>query len=142
MIYIFAFSLINISLVFFYGFFRRKINIVDFPDKERKVHKIPVPLYGGIFLFLNLFLLLIISIFDDQILYNFFDLKKKRDVFIFFSSCVFLFILGLLDDKFKINPYLRFIIFFIIFLLISQEKNLRIEYIQLSIYYFVFLIIC
>jgi UDP-GlcNAc:undecaprenyl-phosphate GlcNAc-1-phosphate transferase len=133
MIYIFAFSLINISLVFFYGFFRRKINIVDFPDKERKLHKIPVPLYGGIFLFLNLFLLLIISIFDDQILYNFFDLKEKRDVFIFFSSCVFLFILGLLDDKFKINPYLRFIIFFIIFLLITQEKNLRIEYIQLSI---------
>jgi UDP-GlcNAc:undecaprenyl-phosphate GlcNAc-1-phosphate transferase len=133
MIYIFVFSLINISLVVFYGFFRRKINIVDFPDKERKLHKIPVPLYGGIFLFLNLFLLLIISIFDDQILYNFFDLKEKRDVFIFFSSCLFLFILGLLDDKFKINPYLRFIIFFIIFLLITQEKNLRIEYIQLSI---------
>jgi UDP-GlcNAc:undecaprenyl-phosphate GlcNAc-1-phosphate transferase len=133
MIYIFVFFLINIFLVIFYDFFRRKINIVDFPDKERKLHKIPVPLYGGIFLFINLFLLLIISIFDDQILYNFFDFKEKKDVFIFFSSCLFLFILGLLDDKFKINPYLRFIIFFIIFLLITQEKNLRIEYIQLSI---------
>ena len=133
MIYIFAFFLINIFLVIFYDFFRKKINIVDFPDKERKLHKIPVPLYGGIFLFTNLFLLLIISIFDDQILYNFFDLKEKKDVFIFFSSCLFLFILGLLDDKFKINPYLRFIIFFIIFLLITQEKNLRIEFIQLSI---------
>ena len=134
MIYIFVFFLINIFLVIFYDFFRRKINIVDFPDKERKIHKIPVPLYGGIFLFINLFLLLIISIFDDQILYNFFDFKEKKDVFIFFSSCLFLFILGLLDDKFKINPYLRFIIFFIIFLLITQEKNLRIEYIQLSIF--------
>ena len=132
MIYIFVFFLINIFLVIFYDFFRKKINIVDFPDKERKLHKIPVPLYGGIFLFTNLFLLLIISIFDDQILYNFFNLKEKKDVFIFFFSCLFLFILGLLDDKFKINPYLRFIIFFIIFLLITQEKNLRIEYIQLS----------
>jgi UDP-GlcNAc:undecaprenyl-phosphate GlcNAc-1-phosphate transferase len=119
-------------LVIFYNFFRQKIIILDFPDKERKLHKIPVPLYGGIFLFINLFLLLIISIFDDQILYNFFDLKEKRDIFIFFSSCLFLFILGLLDDKFKINPYLRFIIFLIIFLLITQEENLRIEYIQLS----------
>jgi len=133
MIYIFVFFLINIFLVIFYDFFRRKINILDFPDKERKIHKIPVSLYGGIFLFINLFLLLIISIFDDQILYNFFDFKEKKDIFIFFCSCLFLFILGLLDDKFKINPYLRFIIFFIIFLLITQEKNLRIEYIQLSI---------
>jgi len=132
MIYIFVFFLINIFLVIFYNFFRKKIIILDFPDKERKLHKIPVPLYGGIFLFINLFLLLIISIFDDQILYNFFDLKEKRDIFIFFSSCLFLFILGLSDDKFKINPYLRFIIFLIIFLLITQEENLRIEYLQLS----------
>jgi UDP-GlcNAc:undecaprenyl-phosphate GlcNAc-1-phosphate transferase len=132
MIYIFVFFLINIFLVIFYDFFRRKINIVDFPDKERKLHKIPVPLYGGIFLFINLFLLLIISIFDDQILYNFFDFKEKKDVFIFFSSCLFFFILGLLDDKFKINPYLRFVIFSIIFLVITQQQHLRIEYIQLS----------
>ena len=132
MIYIFAFSLINIFLVLFFDFFKKRINIIDLPDKKRKLHKIPVPLYGGIFLFINLFLLLIISIFDDQILYNFFQLKEKKDVFIFFFSCLFLFILGLLDDKFKINPYLRFIIFSIIFLVITQQQHLRIEYIQLS----------
>jgi UDP-GlcNAc:undecaprenyl-phosphate GlcNAc-1-phosphate transferase len=130
--YIFAFFLINIFLVIFFDFFRKKINIIDLPDNKRKLHKIPVPLYGGIFLFINLFLLLIISIFDDQILYNFLQLKEKKNVFIFFASCLSIFILGLLDDKYKINPYLRFIIFFIIFLLITQEKNLRIEYVQLS----------
>jgi UDP-N-acetylmuramyl pentapeptide phosphotransferase/UDP-N-acetylglucosamine-1-phosphate transferase len=59
-------------------------------------------------------------------------LKEKKDITIFFSSCLFLFILGLLDDKFKINPYLRFVIFLIIFLVITQEQNLRIEYVQLS----------
>jgi UDP-N-acetylmuramyl pentapeptide phosphotransferase/UDP-N-acetylglucosamine-1-phosphate transferase len=132
MIYIFAFFLINIFLVLFFDFFKKRINIIDLPDKKRKLHKIPVPLYGGIFLFINLFLLLIISIFDDQILYNFFQLKEKKDLFIFFFSCLFLFILGLLDDKFKINPYLRFIIFSIIFLVITQQQHLRIEYIQLS----------
>ena len=53
MIYIFVFFLINMFLVISYNFFRKKINIYDFPDKERKLHKIPVPLYGGIFLFIN-----------------------------------------------------------------------------------------
>jgi hypothetical protein len=38
----------------------------------------------------------------------------------------------ILDDKFGINPYLRFTIFLIIFLVITQEQNLRIEYVQLS----------
>jgi UDP-GlcNAc:undecaprenyl-phosphate GlcNAc-1-phosphate transferase len=132
MIYIFIFLIINISFVIFYDFFRKKINIIDFPDNKRKLHKIPVPLLGGIFLFINLFLLLIISLFDNQILYNFFYLKEKKDITIFFSSCLFLFILGLLDDKFRINPYLRFTIFLIIFLVITQEQNLRIEYVQLS----------
>jgi UDP-GlcNAc:undecaprenyl-phosphate GlcNAc-1-phosphate transferase len=132
MIYIFIFLIINISFVIFYNFFKKKINIIDLPDKKRKLHKIPVPLFGGIFLFINLFLLLIISLFDNQILYNFFYLKEKKDITIFFSSCLFLFILGLLDDKFKINPYLRFAIFLIIFLAITQEPNLRIKYVQLS----------
>lgn len=132
MIYIFIFFIINISFVIFYDFFRKKINIIDLPDKKRKLHKIPVPLLGGIFLFINLFLLLIISLFDKQILYDFFYLKEKKDIIIFFSSCLLLFILGLLDDKFRINPYLRFTIFLIIFLVITQEKNLRIEYVQLS----------
>jgi len=132
MIYIFIFLIINISFVIFYNFFRKKINIIDLPDKKRKLHRIPVPLLGGIFLFINLFLLLIISLFDNQILYNFFYLKEKKDIIIFFSSCLFLFILGLLDDRFKINPYLRFAIFLIIFLVITQEQNLRIEYVQLS----------
>jgi UDP-N-acetylmuramyl pentapeptide phosphotransferase/UDP-N-acetylglucosamine-1-phosphate transferase len=132
MIYIFIFFIINISFIIFYDFFKKNINIIDLPDKKRKLHKIPVPLLGGIFLFINLFLLLIISLFDNQILYDFFYLKEKKDIIIFFSSCLFLFILGLLDDKFGINPYLRFTIFLIIFLVITQEQNLRIEYVQLS----------
>lgn len=132
MIYIFIFFIINISFVIFYDFFRKKINIIDIPDNKRKLHKIPVPLLGGIFLFINLFLLLIISLSDKHILYDFFYLKEKKDIIIFFSSCFFIFMLGLLDDKFRISPYFRFIIFLIIFLVITQEQNLRIEYIQLS----------
>lgn len=123
MIYIFAFFLINFFLIIFSNFFRKKINIIDLPDLERKLHKIPVPLFGGIFLFINLFLLFIISLFDDQILYNYFHLKEKKDIFIFFSTCLFLFILGLLDDKFKINPYLEFRNFFNYFFINNARQK-------------------
>ena len=132
MIYFLFFFFINISFVIFYDFFRKNINIIDFPDNNRKLHKISVPLFGGLFLFINLSLLIFISFFDDQVLYKSFLLKEKKDLFIFFFFCFCFFVLGLLDDKFHINPYLRFIIFLFILLFVVQQKNLRIEYIQLS----------
>jgi UDP-GlcNAc:undecaprenyl-phosphate GlcNAc-1-phosphate transferase len=132
MIYFLFFFLINISFVIFYDFFRKRINIIDFPDNNRKLHKISVPLFGGLFLFINLSLLIFISLFDDQVLHEFFLLKEKKDLFIFFFFCFCFFALGLLDDKFHINPYLRFIIFLFILLFVVQQKNMRIEYIQLS----------
>jgi UDP-GlcNAc:undecaprenyl-phosphate/decaprenyl-phosphate GlcNAc-1-phosphate transferase len=134
LIIFFIFILINLCFVIFYNFFRKNINVVDFPGTKRKIHKFPVPLLGGVFLIINILLLFSISLFDDQILYKFLLLKEKKEVFVFFISCLVLFLLGFLDDKFKLNAYLRFLIFIVLFSFIAEDSHLRIDYIQLSFF--------
>ncbi|MFH1459577.1 MAG: MraY family glycosyltransferase [Candidatus Omnitrophota bacterium] len=65
--YIFLFGLIcSYLFVLFFKKIALRFNIVDFPDKERKTHKYPIPLLGGVGMFIaylstitvNLFLLL------------------------------------------------------------------------------------
>ena len=38
-------------------------NLMDIPDKKRKIHKINVPLTGGLFLFLNIMVIFFLKFF-------------------------------------------------------------------------------
>ena len=44
----------------------KKINLYDIPNNIRKLHKKPTPLNGGIFYFVNLFLIFIFDIFFNN----------------------------------------------------------------------------
>ena len=93
------------------------MNIYDIPNK-RKIHIKPVPPLGGILFFINFIYIFCVSkISGIQVFY--FD-----DIFIIFSSLIF--ILGLVDDKKNLNPYLKFLVLIslIVFHLILQNNFL------------------
>ncbi len=70
------------------------LNISDFPEK-RKSQKKPIPLIGGFIIYLI-------------VLFNFLYFKNINEK-IFYLSTIF-FIVGLLDDKFKLSPNIRLFI--------------------------------
>ena len=95
---------INILIFFNLEFLSKKINILDYPDKKRKLHKYPVPLIGGVILSINF---LVLAFLFKNI---------SNDILsIFYFSLIF-FLVGLLDDKFHISPNKKFLLNTIILL--------------------------
>ncbi len=79
----------------------RKFGIIDDPKKRKHpaiVHKKPVPRAGGIPLFLGV--LIASAIF----------LPVEKVVYAVFLAAFLCLIVGVLDDKFDISPYIRFVI--------------------------------
>ena len=82
------------------------INIFDKPDSKLKKHTSSVPLLGGTILAINFSLMvLFVFIFDYRPLYKEIYLIKYTSIFFFISS---FFILGIIDDKYKLKPEKRF----------------------------------
>jgi UDP-GlcNAc:undecaprenyl-phosphate GlcNAc-1-phosphate transferase len=81
-----------------------KLEIIDKPTSERKIHKRNVPLLGGTAIFLAFFLMLFIN--QDKILAG--NLEIHHWLF-FFIGAGFLMIGGFLDDKYNLKPNQQFI---------------------------------
>ena len=116
---IFIFFQIIINIIFLINFTKiaSYVYIYDIPNK-RKIHINPVPPLGGILFFINFVYIFCVSkISGIQVFY--FD-----HIFIIFSSLIF--ILGLVDDKKNLNPYLKFLVLIslIVFHLILQNNFL------------------
>jgi UDP-GlcNAc:undecaprenyl-phosphate GlcNAc-1-phosphate transferase len=145
------FFLINLILFLSFDYLSKKIKIYDFPDKSRKLHNIPTSCIGGILLFINIIILYILSLYNNNIFYNFFSLNSHEASYVFIISTFFIFIIGIIDDKIKLNSYLRFFLLIILSYFISLNIDFRIEYltfsfleknINLGIYSYIFTIIC
>ena len=106
-----------ISLLFFYlsNIIAKKFNLLDFPNK-RKIHLYPTPYTGGIGLILSFFFIIWILYFDNVLLK------------IIFAS-FFIFIIGLIDDKYNINPGSRILFQFLTIFFFIDTFNLEITYI-------------
>ena len=130
----------------------KKINLYDIPDL-RKLHKKPVPLNGGIFYFINLFIIFIIDIFfNDFNLLGSLGLLSEVNSILTLLMVFLLLLVGIIDDKICLSPItksmLSLIIFFI-FLLINTEYqiiSLRFETLNFTLDLFelslVFSILC
>ncbi len=82
-------------------FFLKKYNIVDDPKKHKHpaiIHKKPIPRGGGIPLFLGVFITSLIFLPMNGII-----------AAMFVASFISL-VIGILDDKLDISPYLRFVV--------------------------------
>ncbi len=76
-----------------------KLEIIDLPDKERKIHSQPIPLLGGWAIFATFF---IIAYFVRRHLLAG-NLEPHHWLGVFFGAC-FLMIGGILDDKYRLKP--------------------------------------
>ncbi len=76
--------------------------IVDEPIEPRKIHEKPIPLLGGLAIFLSFFLVLGYYVFfTDEVLGGQILVKNLAGVFL---GGLFLMIGGFLDDKYKLAP--------------------------------------
>ena len=93
-----------------------KLKVVDYPDFKRKIHQLPVPLLGGVAVFLSFVLVLICySFFTDLIIYDFIEAKYIWGIIL--AGLVIIFG-GVLDDKFNLKPRIQFIFPFLATLII------------------------
>lgn len=110
----------------------KHLGILDLPDGKRKLHKEPIPLTGGVFLFINLFIYYVFLFFDNrfssiEIFQNLFELN------IFFFCSFLIFILGFFDDKFQISANTKLIILVIVFsFLLIVDNSILINDISIS----------
>ena len=123
----------NLFILINFEKFSKLINIFDKPDKHLKKHKSNVPLLGGAIIIINLVIFLILSIFFESP-FEEFTFSKKEYTSIFLLTVGF-FLLGIYDDKYKLNPDKKFIISIIFSILaLALNKNLIIENFNLSFY--------
>lgn len=119
---------LSLFAILFINQFRIKIsstfNLIDSPDNIRKFHFKPVPLLGGIMIFLPFLIINLHSIFFQQI---------ENPQLIIFICCTSCLILGLIDDIKTISYKYKFLYLIIIFyVLISLDKNFQINKIYFS----------
>ena len=109
--------LINVIFNLKYKKIVKIVNIYDKPN-NRKKHKFPVPLVGGILVFFNIFFLILFS----QILKI--DLGIINNVSFIFGYISF-FLLGLYDDKYNIKAGIKLILSILILApILYFDKNL------------------
>ena len=109
--------LLNFFLFSFNDFIAKKINLYDYPNIQRKFHKFPIPLNGGIFYFINLLLIFIFDIFyNDFKIIGVFGFVNEVDAILTLLIIFSLLVLGIIDDKISLKPLNKSIISMLIFL--------------------------
>jgi len=116
-------TIFSVSAYFIIYYFRGKIslllNILDIPNEERKIHKIPTPKTASFSIALFFAALLVLNLF-----FNYFDNYLN---FILFGA-ILIFIIGYLDDRYKLSALNKvFLIGLISIFLCILSKNLIID---------------
>lgn len=106
-----------------------KLNLFDYPDGKRKIHKKKTPLLGGIFIFINL--LFLFFFYDFEFFVNFKQLLIDKNKIIFLFSFVSIFLIGIYDDKYNSSPTKRILLFILIsYILLSNNPKIIIDYLK------------
>ena len=114
MIFFFSLIILIITLAIKSKYLGELLHLMDLPEKG-KIHKKPVPLLGGPLIFLSLSLYIL---FQDN---------PNNEYFLYFYFTIF-FLIGLLDDKKNLKPYLRiFLILIFSIILLNFDNSFIIE---------------
>lgn len=134
MIYFLCITVIaNIFFLFFNYKIAVLLNLFDKPDNERKFHKLPVPLTGGIIVFLNIIFLVFFLIIEKSYLNKLNIFYDFYDFLIFFISIIIFFLLGFFDDKYKISSIKRlFFMIPVLLIVVTYSNDLLIKEVRLS----------
>lgn len=132
-IFISLIILFNFLLVFFFDKIKLFHINLDNPDGKRKLHKKPIPLGGGIIIFLNLILYCLFIFQNPNILLNEIIFKDYKDLTLFFITFSFIFSLGFIDDKLNISASKKFLFLSIIIIpILYFDNTLGIKIIKFS----------
>ena len=113
MIYLFI-ILINFIFLLTFSQIEKKINIFDYPN-EKKIHFEKISLLGGIIFFLNISIyLLYIIFFEPKLLLGIFGFSSNISNIIFLISALFLFFVGLVDDKKNLSAKVRILLLILV----------------------------
>tara|TARA_A100001015_G_C15038164_1_gene737677 strand:- start:283 stop:1275 length:993 start_codon:yes stop_codon:yes gene_type:complete len=130
------FSLIIAINILVYIFNRKialKLNLYDYPDKLRKLHKSKVPLTGGIIILVNILFTLLFIIINNLINNDLIFFKTNLDLFIFTISTIVFFLVGYCDDKYNISATKRFLFILLILIpIIYFSEDLLINHVRFS----------
>ena len=122
MIFVFYNILVSVISLFIIESLKNKQNfivVLDHPNDIRKIHTKPIPLLGGIILFLNLLF------FFTYKLFNQIDLKIFLVLYLLNFS---FFLIGFIDDKKSISPIKKtLLIFSLLFIILPLEQNLIVK---------------
>tara|TARA_B100000767_G_scaffold275343_1_gene311854 strand:- start:6074 stop:7108 length:1035 start_codon:yes stop_codon:yes gene_type:complete len=141
----FLLILVLINLFIFFNFEKLvriilfKFDILDHPNTKLKKHSEPIPLFGGIWIYVNLlvFFLYFLILRDNIEIYLLFD--SYIDNIILFLCFTGIFCVGLYDDVYNLDPNKKFLSFFFIilcFLLLIPDlliQNLEFTYKDLNL---------
>ena len=104
-----------------------KINLFDHPDNNRKIHLKKVAITGGFFIFVNLIFLFIFLKIDFFQFSNLFS-QNKREFVSFLLLISSLFLIGIYDDKYDLNPLKKLFLYtFFILICLLIDENLIIK---------------
>ncbi len=131
-LYIIFFTIIffNLLIFKFNNQICEKLNLYDRPDFERKIHLKKIPVTGGIFLFANIILFILVLIFkfpEEKILF----FSGNRELFSFIFLITSLFLIGLYDDRYNLKPFTKlFVSTFSVFIFVLLNENIIIEHLS------------
>ena len=124
---------INLFLIKYFNKIKIFHYIIDKPDNVRKFHSTPVPLAGGIIIFINILIYSIIILTNQEYFFKELIFDNTTDAYVFFLAIVLIFIIGYLDDKYDLSPNLKFILLTIVIIVIlNLDENLAIKEIRFS----------
>ena len=132
-IFIILLILFNFLLIVFFDKIKIFHTNLDYPDGKRKLHKSPIPLAGGIIIFLNLIIYPLI-IFNNQILFlNEIIFENNKNFILFFLTSFLIFFLGFMDDRLNLPASRKFLLISIIIALtLFFDNSLCIKIIKFS----------
>ncbi len=116
----FILLIVSFFLIFFVKKINSKLIIYDEPDNNRKIHSIPVPLFGGI-----IFLIFLIT--NTILSYEYLTSSLKLITILIFLYSIF-FIIGFIDDRTSLSPSKKtFALLIFLTLLIPLHEDLIIR---------------
>jgi UDP-GlcNAc:undecaprenyl-phosphate GlcNAc-1-phosphate transferase len=96
--FIFAHLVLNFFIYYFFNYIKKQINLYDYPDGKKKLHRKPIPLIGGWIFLINLILFLFLKQWEL--------LSIEKNIILCSS---FFLLIGVVDDKYNLSPYSKFI---------------------------------
>jgi len=125
-IYFYSIFLFILNFILFknYKFLSNLLNIYDFPDLKRKLHKTKISAAGGTILIIGI----IFSFFLFKFInFNFFsrlEFTTFANSFFFFVLLIFFYLINFMDDKFNLSAITKVVFFSVLCYFIIKTNNL------------------